>query len=158
MFRQWHTDDDVYLQRVGVCVPEHVAGGCGAIVGQFGGGRQGRVCHLLDVGVRRGRLGRFLLAERLFEGASQLRVENGDRETETMSSRGIHSQIRRTERERRESGGKQLWESASESRGEREIWVDCLMTWATALNTNTLHTQTVFNAFVFSFSDFFRKR
>lgn len=73
---QSHTDDDVYVQRAGVCVPEHVAGGCGAVVGQLRGGRQRRVRHLLNVGVRRGRLGRFLLAECLFEGASQLQVQN----------------------------------------------------------------------------------
>lgn len=76
MLLQSHIEDNVYVQRVGVCVPEHVAGGSGAIMGQLRGGRQRRVRHLLDVRVRRGRLGRLLLAERLFEGASQLQMEN----------------------------------------------------------------------------------
>lgn len=69
----------VYVQRVGMRVPEHVAGGAGAVVGEFGGGGQRRVRHLLDVGVRRGRFGRLLLAERLFEGASQLHVGKTER-------------------------------------------------------------------------------
>lgn len=66
---------DGRVQRVGVRVPEHVAVARGAVVGEFGGRRQRRVRHLLDVGVGRGRLGRFLLAERLFEGAAQLQVK-----------------------------------------------------------------------------------
>lgn len=55
-----------------MCVPEHLSGGSGAVVGQFWGGGKGRVGHLLNVGVRGRGLGRFLLAERLFEGAAQL--------------------------------------------------------------------------------------
>lgn len=59
-----------------MCVPEHLSGGSGAIVGQLWGGGQGRVGHLLDVGVRGRRLGRFLLAECLFERAAQLQRYN----------------------------------------------------------------------------------
>lgn len=59
-----------------MCVPEHLSRGSGAIVGQLWGGGQGRVGHLLDVGVRGRRLGRFLLAECLFERAAQLQRYN----------------------------------------------------------------------------------
>lgn len=59
-----------------MCVPEHLCGGSGAVVGQLWGGGQGRVGHFLDVGVRGRGLGRLLLAERLFEGAAQLQRYN----------------------------------------------------------------------------------
>lgn len=67
---------EVHAHGVGVRVPEHLSGGSGAIVGQLWGGGQGRVGHLLDVGVRGRRLGRFLLAECLFERAAQLQRDN----------------------------------------------------------------------------------
>lgn len=88
--------------------------------------------------MRGGRLGRFLLAERLFEGASQLHVGDRERQRETVSRRGTHSEKDTAEREEEEEqeeeecagegGGTELIKSASESEGERELWVDCLMT------------------------------
>lgn len=65
----------LHLQRIGVCAPQHEAGRRRAVVAQFGRRRQRRVGHLLNVGVGGRGLGGFLLAEGLFEGASQLNGE-----------------------------------------------------------------------------------
>ncbi len=87
-----------------MCVPEHVAGGSGAIVGQFWRRRQRGVRHLLNVRVRRGGLRRFLLAERLFEGASQLQVENRNKRDGEQA--GTHSKKNTWLRGRRRVLGK----------------------------------------------------
>lgn len=70
--------------------PQHLGGGSGAVVGQFRGGGQRRVGHLLDVGVRGRRLGRLLLAEGLFEGAAQLKELKTDRDGERRKLKKTH--------------------------------------------------------------------